>query len=574
MFKLTLALKEYKITITAIVFLFFVQTIAQLYLPTLLADIVDIGIVNGDISFIMRLGVLMLFLALFATFCTVFANYLAAKTATSFSRKLRSKLFRRGTAFSLYEFDQIGTASLITRNTNDIEQIQRVTSMALRLLISAPLMAIGGIIMAVSKDPQLSLIIIFVVPVLAGLVILISRKAIPLFKKLQKKIDKLNLVLREILTGIRVVRAFNQIDYERERFKGANSDLTETAVKVHRIMSMVMPLMFFLLNITIVFVIYFASFRIDAGVLQVGDLMAFIQYIMYILFALLMVSMMLIMIPRASASAERINEVLDMKTEIIDPVKPKVSTAKKGYIEFDNVSFRYHGAEEPALEDISFRAKPGEVTAIIGGTGSGKSTLINLIPRFYDIEKGRILIDDIDIRDLKQKDLRSKIAFVPQKAVLFTGTIFENIVYGKEDANLEEVKKAARIAQATAFINEDEDAYQAMVSQGGSNFSGGQKQRLAIARALIRKPEIFVFDDSFSALDFKTESKLRSALNEEIKDSSVLIVAQRVSSIMNADQIIVLEKGQVLGIGKHQDLLENCQVYQEIVKSQLNEEEL
>lgn len=573
-FKLMASLKKYKVVIIAIIGLFFAQTISQLYLPTLLAEIVDIGIVNGDISFILRIGFLMLLVALFATLCTIGANYLAAKIASKFARELRSEIFRKGTRFSLHEFDQIGTASLITRNTNDINQIQRVVSMGLRLLVSAPLMAIGGIIMAISKDTTLSVVIIFVVPILAALVIFISRRAIPLFKGLQKKIDKLNLVLREILTGIRVVRAFNRIDYEKKRFKEANHNLTDTAIKVHRIMSMVMPLMLLLLNVTIVVVIWFASFRIDAGFLQVGDLMAFIQYIMHILFSLLMVSMMFVMIPRASASAERINEVLEIQAEILDPIKPLTITRKNGYLEFENVSFRYHGAEEAALERVSFVSKPGEVTAIIGGTGSGKSTLINLIPRFYDVEEGRILVDGLDIRDLKQKDLRRKIAFVPQKALLFTGTIFENIAYGNENATMEEVKKAAEIAQAANFIEETEEGYQAPVSQGGSNFSGGQKQRLSIARALVRKPEIFVFDDSFSALDFKTESRLRLALNEEIEDATVLIVAQRISSIMNADQIIVLEKGKIVGKGSHQELLENCRVYKEIAQSQLTEGEL
>ncbi|MFW6264942.1 MAG: ABC transporter ATP-binding protein [Bacillota bacterium] len=574
MFKLMKSLKKYRVTILGIIILFFIQTIAQLYLPTLLADIVDIGIVNQDISFILRIGSIMLLLALFATACTIAANYLAAKTATGFAKELRTKVFSRGTAFSLHEFDQIGTASLITRNTNDINQIQRVTSMGLRMLVMSPLMAVGGIIMAVSKDPILSVVIIFVVPILAGLVFIISRRAIPLFKKLQKKIDGLNLVLREILAGIRVVRAFNRIDYERKRFQGANRDLTETAVNVHRLMSMVMPLMFLLLNITIVIVIWFGSYRIDAGFLQVGDLMAFIQYIMHILFSLLMLSMMFVMIPRASASAERINEILDMEAEIKDPDNPEEVKEVKACLEFKDVSFRYHGAEEPALENISFKSKAGEVTAIIGGTGSGKSTLINLIPRFYDIEEGSILLDGVDIRKLRQKDLRSRIAFVPQKALLFSGTIFENIAYGKENANLEEVQRAAEIAQAADFITEEEDSFQSLVTQGGSNFSGGQKQRLAIARAIIRKPEIFIFDDSFSALDFKTESRLRLALNEEIAEAAVLIVAQRVSSIMNADQIIVLEKGKVVGKGSHQELLNNCQVYQEIAQSQLTEEEL
>lgn len=574
MFKLFRFLKPYAMVVTGILVLLFFQSIAELYLPTLMSDIVNTGIVKGDTNYILRIGGFMLIVAAVSGFCTILASFLSSKVATKFGRDIRKKVFSRVESFSLNEFDKVGTASLITRTTNDIMQVQQVTVLILRMMISAPLMCIGGIIMAVSKDAELSLILVVVIPVLAGIIGLVAAKGVPLFKAMQVKLDKLNLVVRENLIGIRVIRAFNRIDDEKIRFTEANSDLTNTAIKVNKIMAILMPAMIIMMNLTSVAIIWFGGIRIDSGKMQVGDMMAFIQYAMQIMFSLIMVSMMFVMIPRAEASAVRINEVLDMKPEINDPVEPKNAEKERGHIEFKDVTFSYPGAEQPAISNISFNAKPGEITAIIGGTGSGKSTLISLIPRFYDVDSGSILIDGMDIREMSQENLRKKIGFVPQKAVLFTGTISDNIRYGKEDANDMEIRHAAEIAQASEFVSNMKEGYDFMIAQGGSNVSGGQKQRLAIARALVRRPEIFIFDDSFSALDFKTDAKLRAALKSEIKDSTAIIVAQRVSTVIDADRIIVLDEGKIAGIGTHKTLLNNCEIYREIVSSQLSEEEL
>lgn len=574
MFKLFRFLKPYAMVVTGILILLFFQSIAELYLPTLMSDIVNTGIVKGDTNYIMRIGGFMLIVAAVSGVCTIWASFLSSKVATKFGRDIRREVFSRAESFSLNEFDKVGTASLITRTTNDIMQVQQVTILILRMMISAPLMCIGGIIMAVSKDAELSLILVVVIPVLAGIIALVATKGIPLFKAMQVKLDKLNLVVRENLIGIRVIRAFNRIDDEKIRFTEANSDLTNTAIKVNKIMAVLMPAMIIMMNLTSVAIVWFGGIRIDSGKMQVGDMMAFIQYAMQIMFSLIMVSMMFVMIPRAEASAVRINEVLDMKPEINDPIEPRNTEKERGYIEFKDVTFSYPGAEQPAISDISFSAKPGEITAIIGGTGSGKSTLISLIPRFYDIDSGSILIDGIDVREMSQESLRKKIGFVPQKAVLFTGTISDNIRYGKEDATDKEIKYASEIAQASEFVSNMKDGYDSMIAQGGNNVSGGQKQRLAIARALVRRPEIFIFDDSFSALDFKTDAKLRAALKSEIKDSTAIIVAQRVSTVIDADRIIVLDEGRIAGIGTHKTLLNNCEIYREIVSSQLSEEEL
>ncbi len=574
MIKLFKFLKPYAASIAVILILVFFQSLSELYLPTLMSNIVDTGIVNGDTNYILKIGGFMLLVAAGGTICTILASFLSSKVATGFSKDLRKNVFSRVESYSLQEFDKIGASSLITRTTNDITQIQQVLVMMLRMMISAPMMCIGGIIMAVSKDAKLSLVIIVVMPILAIAIGIIGKKGMPLFKMMQLKIDKLNLVLRENLTGIRVIRAFNRIDHEKKRFDKANLDLTNTAIKVNKIMAALMPIMMVVLNFTTIAVVWFGGIRIDNGSMQVGDLMAFIQYVMQIMFSLIMVSMMFILIPRASASAVRINEVLDTVSEINDGDNTKSSNSKKGYIEFKDVTFNYPGAEKPALSNISFSAKPGETTAIIGGTGSGKSTLISLIPRFYDVSGGSILVNDIDIREMTQEDLRLKVGFVPQKAVLFSGTIADNIRYGKENASDEEVKQAAETAQASDFISNMQDGFQSVISQGGTNVSGGQKQRLSIARALVRRPEIYVFDDSFSALDFKTDAKLRAALKKETGKSTVIIVAQRVSTVMDADRIIVLDDGQIAGIGNHKELLNNCDVYREIVSSQLSEEEL
>ncbi|MFZ5595931.1 MAG: ABC transporter ATP-binding protein [Bacillota bacterium] len=573
MLKLIRFLKPYSFYVAATLALLFFQSLSELYLPTLMSDIVDIGILNGDIKYILGVGMIMLLVAAVGSVCTILAGFLSSRTAAGLGKNIRSEVFARAESFSLSEFDRVGTASLITRTTNDITQVQQMSIMMLRIIISAPMMCIGGIVMAVSKDPGLSLVIVVAIPILAGAIFFITGRGIPLFRVMQKKLDSLNRVLREGLTGIRVIRAFNRVDYERRRFDRASLDLASTAISANRIMASLMPAMMLLLNLTIISIIWFGGIRIDSGKMQIGDLMAFIQYVMQIMFSLIMVSMVLIMIPRASASAARINEVLDIEPEIRDPDRPEAGGGKRGGISFENVTFSYPGAEEPAVSNISFSARPGEVTAIIGGTGSGKSTLINLIMRFYDVDSGRVLIDGVDVRRMSQKSLRSKIGFVPQRAVLFTGTIADNVRFGKEDAGDDEVAGALEIAQAEEFVSAMKEGVCSLLGQGGANLSGGQKQRLSIARALVGRPEIYVFDDSFSALDFKTDARLREALKRETAGATVIIVAQRVSTIMDADSIIVLNEGRIAGTGTHQTLMKDCEVYREVVFSQLSEEE-
>lgn len=574
MFKLFRLLKPYTLPVIVVVVLVFLQSIAELYLPTLMAEIVNQGITLGNVDKIVGTGGFMLLVSLGDALCAILTVFLSAQIAMGFGRILRLKLFTHITSFSLHEFDKFGTPSLMTRNTNDINQIQTVTMIMLRMVIMAPITCIGGIIMAVSKDRKLAWVIVAVVPILITAILMIVQKTFPLFKVIQTKIDKINLVLREGLIGIRVVRAFNRTDDEKRRFYNANMDLTETSIKVNRMMAFLMPVMMLLMNITTVAVIWFGSIRVNIGATNVGDMMAFLQYAMQIMFAVVMASMMFIMLPRAQASAVRINEVLATSPGIMDAEYLKEPGNQRGYIEFKNVTFHYHGAEEPALKNISFTACPGEVTAIIGGTGSGKSTLINLIPRFYDIDEGSIEIDGVDVREMSQETLRSKIGFVPQKAVLFTGTVAENIRFGKEDATDDQIRHAAEVAQAAEFVNTMKDGFDSLIAQGGANISGGQKQRLSIARALVGQPEIYVFDDSFSALDFKTDAKLRAALKKETAEASVIIVGQRVATIMDANRIIVLDDGQIVGMGAHKELYQTCEVYREIVHSQLSEDEI
>jgi ATP-binding cassette subfamily B protein len=574
MLKLFRNLKPYTLSVVIVVVLVAAQAIAELYLPTLMADIVDIGIVKGDTGYILRVGGLMLLVAMADMGAALIAALLSARIGMGFGRDLRRKVFTRVEGFSLHEFDIIGTPSLITRTTNDITQVQMFTMIMMRMLIMAPIMAIGGVIMAWQKDARLTWVLAVVVPVIAIVIVFTATKALPLFKAIQRKIDTINLVLREGLTGVRVVRAFNRVEHEKERFDVANLDLTKTSITVNKIMALMMPLMMLIMNITSVAIIWFGAKRIDLGEMQVGSLMAFLQYAMQILFSLLMVSFIFIMLPRASASAGRINEVLGMIPGIKDPAKGRDADEEHGYIEFKDVTFSYPGAEEPALRGISFGAKPGEVTAIIGGTGSGKSTLVNLIPRFYDVQSGAILVDGVDVREMTQEVLRARLGFVPQKAVLFNDTIASNIRYGREDATDEELAHAAETAQALEFILAMPDGFQSVIAQGGANVSGGQKQRLSIARALVRKPEIYIFDDTFSALDFKTDARLRAALRKETAEATVIIVAQRVNTVMDADRIIVLEDGSVVGMGTHRELIRTCEVYREIVSSQLSEEEL
>ena len=574
MLKLIKYLKPYQIPIYLVLVLVLLQSLSELYLPTLMSDIVDKGVVTGDSHYIWKIGGFMLLVAAGGMICSIAASFFSAKAASGFGRLLRSKVFSHVGNFSLSEFDKLGTASLITRTTNDITQIQQVMIMMLRMMAAAPMMCIGGIIMAYSKDAKLTLVLAVAIPFLIAAIVVIARKGIPLFKAMQVKLDKLNRVLRENLTGIRVIRSFNRVEHEKKRFDEANWDLTQTAIKVNKIMAAMMPIMMVVLNLTTVAIIWFGSHRISNGHMEVGDMMAFIQYAMQIMFSFIMLSMMFVMIPRASVSAVRINEVLETVADIKDPATAASTDGEKGHVEFRDVTFSYPGAEMPAISNISFSMHPGEVTAIIGGTGSGKSTLINLIPRFYDVDSGHVLVDGVDVREMTQEQLRQKIGFVPQQAVLFTGTISENIRYGKEDASDEEVHHAAEIAQANEFISSMPEGFDSILAQGGTNVSGGQKQRLSIARALVRRPEIYIFDDSFSALDFKTDAKLRAALKKETVDSTVLIVAQRVSTIMDSDRIIVLDDGKVSGIGTHKELMESCSVYREIVMSQLSKEEI
>lgn len=525
-------------------------------------------------DYIINIGLFMLLLSLLSAACTVTVGFLAAKTAAGFSRNLRKSIFSKVENFSNTEFDKFSTASLITRTTNDITQIQMLVIIMIRMVFYAPIMGVGGVIKALGKSSSMSWIIAVAVVVLLGLILTVFTIAMPKFKSIQKLIDRLNLVTRENLSGMMVIRAFNTQKFEENRFDKANKDLTNTNLFVNRVMVIMMPFMMLIMNGIMLLIVWVGANQIASSSMQVGDMMAFMQYAMQIIMAFLMLSMMFIMIPRAAVSAQRIAEVLETKPTIIDPKNPKHFNNVEGVLEFKNVSFKYPGAEEDALKDINFKALPGKTTAFIGSTGSGKTTLINLIPRFYDITEGEILIDGVDVRDVTQHNLRDKIGYIPQKGSLFSGTIESNLKYADENATDEDIEKSAQIAQAMEFINENPERFKAEISQGGTNVSGGQKQRLSIARALVKKPEIFIFDDSFSALDFKTDAALRKALKEQIGGSTVLIVAQRISTIMNAEQIIVLDDGKVVGIGTHKELMKNCETYQEIALSQLSKEEL
>jgi len=573
MLKLFKYLKPFTLMVIGVFIFVFIQTVGDLYLPTLMSDIIDKGVMKGDITQIKNIGGLMLLVAGGGMLFAVASSYVSSLASTGFGTIIRNKIFRKVESFSLHEFDKIGTATLITRTTNDVTQVQMVTMMIMRMMISAPMMAIGGIILALRKDKPLTLVLAIALPLLLIVIGILASKMIPLFRLVQVKIDKINLVLREKLTGIRVIRAFNTDDRENRRFEEANADLTNNYIKVNKIMAFMMPSIMLIMNFTSLAILWFGGIRISNGSMDLGGLSAFIQYTMQIMFSMVMLAMMFIMVPRAQAAAVRINEVLDTVPEIVDSKIVKDVFLEKGYIEFKDVTFSYFGAEKPAISDVSFTAKPGEITAIIGSTGAGKSTLVNLIPRFYDMDSGSILIDGVDIREMSQQTLRSKIGIIPQKAILFSGTIYDNIKFGKGDATEDEIKHAADVAQSKDFINEFNEGFQYEIAQGGTNLSGGQRQRLSIARALVRRPEVYIFDDSFSALDFKTDARLREALKNEIAESTVIIVAQRVGTVMDADRIIVLDNGRVAGMGTHKELLNNCDVYHEIVSSQLSEEE-
>lgn len=574
MLKLLRNLKPYSWSLLGVVAFLFAQALAELSLPTLMSDVVNNGMMKGDTGYVWKFGSYMLLVALASSFCAIVSSYLSSIIGMGFGRDTRNLVFSRVESYSLHEFDKIGTASLITRTTNDIVQVQTLLVIGLRFMIYAPIMCIGGIIMAYSRDKQLTLILAIVLPIMLALIGSVATLIVPLFRAMQVKLDRVNLVLRENLTGIRVIRAFNRLLFETHRFRKANRDLTDTAIKVNKIMASMQPAMIILMNLTSISIIWFGGVRIAQNNMQIGDMMAFVQYAMQIMFSVIMVTIMFVMVPRAQASALRINEVLDIKPLIVDPEVCQAPPDRHGYVEFKDVAFFYPGAEKPAISNISFAVCPGEVTAIIGGTGSGKSTLINLIPRFYDVDGGQVLVDGVDVRNMSQQYLREKIGFVPQTPVIFSGTIAENIRYGKVDASDDEVHHAAGVAQASEFINDMEDGFNSLIAQGGTNLSGGQKQRLSIARALVRKPEIYILDDSFSALDFKTDARLRTVLKQEIADSTVIIVAQRISTVMDADRIIVLDDGRVAGIGRHRELMETCRVYREIVSSQLSAEEI
>lgn len=574
MLRLFRFLQPYTGSLLLVVVFLFLQSLAELYLPTLMADVVNNGMLKGDNGYIWKYGGYMLLVVLGSSLCAVVGSYLSSITGMSFGRDIRDKVFSRVESYSLHEFDKLGTASLITRTTNDITQVQNVLIMGFRFMVSAPIMCIGGIIMALSKDKELTIILVVVLPVMLIIIGILASIIVPLFKSMQAMLDKVNLVLRENLTGIRVIRAFNRLKSENERFKEANRDLTETSIKVNKIMAAMQPIMMLVMNLTSVAIIWYGGLRIGQNKMQLGDMMAFLQYAMQIMFSVIMVTIVYVMVPRAQASAFRINEVLEVEPDIVDQLNSKKPDHQKGCVEFQDVTFSYPGAEEPALSKISFAASPGEVTAIIGGTGSGKSTLINLIPRFYDVDSGSVLVDGLDIRQMTQQELRAEIGFVPQTPILFSGTVSENIRYGKADATDEEVTHAAEVAQASEFIAAMKDGYHSQIAQGGTNLSGGQKQRLSIARALVRKPGVYILDDSFSALDFKTDARLRAALKKETTAATVIIVAQRVGTVMDADRIIVLDEGRVVGIGKHKELMGSCEVYREIVSSQLSIEEI
>ncbi|MFV9675506.1 MAG: ABC transporter ATP-binding protein, partial [Anaerolineales bacterium] len=553
------------------------NVIEQMAIGAVKTEYEALGVDTGQLQtdYIVSTGGVMLLISLLGGICTITVGYLASKTAAGAARDIRQATFKKVESFSSAEFNQFSTASLITRSTNDVTQVQMLIFMTMRMVFYAPIIGIGGIIRAIDKSAEMWWIIAVAVAALLSLIVIIFSISLPRFKIVQSLIDRLNLVMREDLSGMMVIRAFNKQEDEEARFDLANRDLTDTSLFIARVMVTMMPIMMLLMNGLSVAIIWVGAHQVAEATIQVGDMIAFLQYSMQIVFAFLMMSMMFIFLPRAAVSGGRIADVLDTDLIINDPQAPKeFKEPLESQLEFRNVSFRYPGALDDVLRDISFTVKPGETTAFIGSTGCGKSTVVNLIPRFYDVTGGAVYLDGIDIREVRQSDLRDQIGYVPQQGMLFSGTIESNLLYGDEDASVEKLEEAADIAQASEFIFSNPEGFEAEIAQGGSNVSGGQKQRLSIARALVKNPPIYIFDDSFSALDFKTDSALRKALKEQAGESSVLIVTQRVATVKNADQIIVLDEGRVVGKGKHHQLMETCETYQEIALSQLSEEEL
>ncbi|MDD2376315.1 MAG: ABC transporter ATP-binding protein [Clostridia bacterium] len=566
-------LKPYTISIVIAMGLIFLQAMANLYLPTLMSDIVNKGVIGQSMDSVWKYGGNMLLFTVGAMICSIISTYIASRVAAGLGKSLRKGIFTKVESFSLNEFNKIQTSSLITRTTNDVTQIQNLTLMMIRMMILAPMLCIGGIIMATSKNLQLSILFAVVIPLLLGAIILLASKIVPLFTQIQKRTDKINQVVREKLTGVRVIRAFGTEQYEGERYDRANKDIYESSIKAAYIMASLMPLVMFIINISTIAIVWFGSHLIGDGILQIGDMMAFMQYAMQVLFSILMVTMLFIMIPRAIVSAKRINEVLEIEPSVKDSGIDMEKCVKPGEIEFKNVTYSYDESPEPVLNNLNFKINKGETVAIIGGTGSGKSTLLNLILRFYDVTSGEIIVGGVTIKDISLKSLRNMVGYVPQKVNLFSGSIADNIRYGKQDATNEELIEASKIAQSYDFISLLDKGFDSEVAQGGTNYSGGQKQRISIARAVVKKPDIYVFDDSFSALDYTTDRNLREALIDNTKGTTLVIVAQRVSTIMNADKIIFLEEGNIIAQGKHHELLESCQAYKELVMSQITEEE-
>lgn len=573
MFKILKRLKPYGWMVVGDLLAVACNVFTMMYLPKYMSDIVNNGVLAGNIEYIVSVGLKMLLISLMGAAAMVASSYLSARAAMGLSRDLRREVFQKAEAFSLAEFDRFGAASMLTRTTNDITQIEMVVQMALRMAAMAPMALVGGVVMAFSTSPEMSRAVFVTAPLLLLVVVLISRKTIPLSKTMQVKIDRVNRIMREKLSGIRVMRAFGTEHYEEKRFDAANTDLMDITLRMNRLMMLLMPFLIFILNFSTVAILWLGVDEVAAGSLIVGDVMAVVQYVMHIMMSFMLLSMMMLLVPRAAAAADRINEVLETAPTIVDPANP-VQPTGRATVCFENVSFAYADSQERALSNISFEVGPGQTLAIIGSTGAGKSTILNLIPRFYDATEGRVLVDGVDVRDQNRAELRRRIGYVPQRAVLFQGTLRENLAYGAPGATDEELWQAAEIAQAKAFVEEKGEGLGLEVARGGANFSGGQKQRLSIARAVARRPEIYLFDDSFSALDYKTDAALRARLREITGDAAVIIVAQRVSTIMDADCILVLDdNGNLAGRGRHRDLLQTCGVYREIVTSQLSEKE-